>query len=52
MEATKTLGSVGAALGIYYGMTKQKGFWITAGLVALFAIGGAALGSVYESTKK
>ena len=49
---TGTFGSLGAIVGIWYGVSKNKGFWATAGFTILFAIGGTALGSVYESTKK
>ena len=52
MDVSKALTSLGAVAGIYYGVTKNKGFWGTAGFTLLFAIGGAALGSFYESVKK
>lgn len=49
---TATFGSLGAIVGIWYGVSKNKGFWATAGYTILFAIGGTALSSVYQSTKK
>lgn len=52
MDVSKALTSVGAVFGLYYGVTKNKGFWGTAGLTLLCAIGGAALGTFYESVKK
>ena len=52
MEVPKTLTSIGAEAGLYYGDTKNKGFWGTAGFTLLFAIGGAALGHFYNSVKK
>ena len=52
MDVTKGLTSVGAVFGLYYGVTKNKGFWVTAGLTLISAIGGAALGTFYESIKK
>jgi hypothetical protein len=52
MEVHKALTSLGAVAGIYYGVTKNKGFWATAGFTLLFAIGGAAIGSFYNSIKK
>lgn len=51
MQVSKSLSSLGAVAGLYYGVTKNKGFWGTAGFTLLFAIGGAALGSFYESIK-
>lgn len=51
MKVTNGLTSLGAVAGLYYGVTKNKGFWGTAGFVLLFSIGGAALGNVYESIK-
>ena len=45
------IGSLGAIVGIYYGVTKSKGFWGTAGFALLFALGGVAVGKVYESIK-
>lgn len=44
-------GSLGAIVGIFYGVTKNKGFWGTAGFALLFAFGGVAIGKVYESVK-
>jgi hypothetical protein len=52
MEVSKALTSIGAVTGLYYGVTKNKGFWGTAGFTLLFAIGGVALGKFYESIKK
>ena len=52
MEVPKALTSLGAVAGLYYGVTKNKGFWGTAGFTLLFAIGGAALGHFYNSVKK
>jgi hypothetical protein len=52
VNATSGLSSLGAVLGIYYGVSKGKGFWATAGFTLLFSIGGAALGNAYESFKK
>jgi len=49
MKVSSALSSLGAVGGIYYGVTKSKGFWTTAGFAILFAIGGAALGNAYES---
>jgi hypothetical protein len=49
---TGTFSSLGAIVGIWYGVSKNKGFWATAGFTILFAIGGTALGSVYQSIKK
>ena len=52
MEVSKALTSLGAVAGIYYGVTKNKGFWATAGFTLLFAIGGSALGNFYNYVKK
>ena len=52
VNATSGLSSLGAVLGIYYGVSKGKGFWATAGFTLLFSIGGAALGNAYESFKQ
>jgi lipoprotein signal peptidase len=52
MEVPKALTSLGAVAGLYYGVTKNKGFWGTAGFTLLFAIGGAALGNFYDAVKK
>jgi len=52
VDVTKVLSSLGAVAGIYYGVTKGKGFWVTAGFALLFSVGGAALGSAYETIKK
>ena len=47
-----TFSSIGAIAGIWYGVSKSKGFWATAGFTILFAVGGAALGSIYEKNIK
>jgi hypothetical protein len=52
MRLTSALSSAGAILGIYYGVTKNKSFWTTAGYTLLFSIGGAALGSIYNQIDK
>jgi len=44
-------GSLGAIIGIYYGVSKGKGFWHVAGYSILFALGGVALEKVYQSLK-
>ena len=51
MDVTKSLSSLGAVLGIYYGVSKSKGFWATAGFTILFAVGGASIGKAYEYLK-
>jgi hypothetical protein len=51
-KITTILTSGGALLGIIYGVSKQKGFWATAGLTLLFSIGGAAAGSVVDAIQK
>ncbi len=51
VSVTSALTSVGAFCGIFYGMTKHKPFWMTAGLTILFAVGGAAIGNAYERVK-
>lgn len=45
------LTSIGAIVGIFYGVSKRLPFAATAGLTILFAIGGAALGTAYEAMK-
>jgi hypothetical protein len=45
MQLTSALSSGGAVLGIYYGISKNKSFWTTAGFAILFSLGGAALGT-------
>jgi hypothetical protein len=52
MEVSKALTSLGAVAGLYYGVTRNKGFWGTAGFTLLFALSGVALGKFYESIKK
>jgi hypothetical protein len=49
MNVTSALTSLGAVYGIYYGVTKRKSFWTTAGFTILFSIGGAALGTAYNA---
>jgi hypothetical protein len=49
MRVSSALTSVGAVYGIYYGVSKGKSFWTTAGFTILFAIGGAALGAAYHA---
>jgi hypothetical protein len=49
MKVTSALSSMGAVYGIYFGVKKKKTFWETAGFTILFAIGGAALGSAYNT---
>lgn len=49
MRTTSALSSMGAVLGIVYGVSKKKSFWTTAGFAILFSIGGAALGTAYNS---
>lgn len=51
MNSSTALSSVGAIVGIVYGISKKKSFWTTAGFTILFAIGGAALGSAYNAIK-
>jgi len=48
MKQIQTLSSVGAVLGIYYGVSNGKSFWTTTGFAILFAIGGASLGVAYQ----
>lgn len=49
MQVKSALTSIGAIAGIYYGISKQKSFWVTAGVTLLFSLGGAALGHAYET---
>jgi hypothetical protein len=49
MKVTSALSSAGAIVGIYYGVSKGKSFWTTAGFAILFSFGGAALGVTYNS---
>jgi len=44
MNLSSGLSSVGAIIGVFYGVTKRKSVWTTAGITILFAIGGAAAG--------
>ncbi len=48
MKVQSALSSLGAVGGIYYGVSKGKGFWATAGFAILFAVGGGLLGHAYE----
>ena len=52
MKITSALSSLGAVYGIYYGVSKKKSFWTTAGFTILFSIGGAALGAPYNAIKE
>lgn len=54
MDVQKSLISLGALGGIFYGINKQKGFVAIAGLGLLFAFVGAGLGVAYNNmtTKK
>jgi hypothetical protein len=45
------LSSLGAIGGIAYGISLKKGFWVTACLGLLFAVGGAAVGTTYNYLK-
>ena len=49
MRLSSALSSLGAVAGIAYGVSNRKSFWTTAGFAILFAIGGAALGTAYNS---
>jgi hypothetical protein len=49
MKYSSVLSSLGAVGGIYYGVSKKKSFWTTAGFTILFAIGGGALGTAIET---
>lgn len=49
MRVTGALSSIGAVYGIYYGVSKGKSFWTTAGFTILFAIGGAAAGTAINA---
>lgn len=54
MEQSKLTGiltSAGALAGIVYGISKQNGFWATAGFALLFSVAGAAGGSVIDGIK-
>ncbi len=52
LKITNTLTSAGAVGGIIYGISKQKGFWATAGYTLLFAVAGGMLGTAINSQKK
>jgi hypothetical protein len=49
LKLTKTLTSVGAIGGIAYGISKQKGFWATAGYTIILALAGGFLGTTIDS---
>jgi len=51
MELKQPLTSAGAVGGIIYGISKQKGFWVTAGYTLLFAVAGAMLGTAINSAQ-
>jgi hypothetical protein len=51
LKLTNTLTSAGAVGGIIYGISKQKGFWATAGYTLLFAVAGGMLGTAVNSVK-
>ena len=44
MNISGGLSSVGAIIGVFYGVSQRKSVWTTAGLTILFALGGAAAG--------
>ncbi len=50
-KITTILTSGGALVGIVYGISREKGFWATAGFTLLFSIAGAAAGSVIQSVQ-
>jgi len=50
-KLTGILTSAGALAGIIYGVSKQKGFWATAGFALLFSVAGAAGGAVIDGLK-
>jgi hypothetical protein len=52
MKTAPALTQIGAIAGLFYGVSKQKPFWTTAGLTLLFAVGGTVLGMTYDSIKK
>lgn len=47
-DATTALTTVGAMVGLGYGVLKNKPFWTTAILTVVFATGGAALGTAIQ----
>jgi hypothetical protein len=44
MNYTKSLTSIGALVGVFYGIKKQKSFWGTASYVLIFSLAGATIG--------
>jgi hypothetical protein len=44
MNYTSSLTSIGALVGVFYGIKKQKKFWGTAGYVVTFSLVGASIG--------
>lgn len=51
MELAKTFTTVSALAGLAYAVSKRHGFWLTAGITVISAIGGAAVGSVVNQIK-
>lgn len=51
MNLTKTFTTVSALAGLFYSVSKRHGFWMTAGITVVSAIGGAAVGSVVTNLK-
>ena len=48
MNLSGGLTSVGAIIGVFYGVSQRKSFWTTAGFTILFALGGAAAGTTIK----
>jgi hypothetical protein len=48
-KVVNTLTQAGAIGGIIYGISKQKGFWSTAGYTILFAVAGGVLGTAINT---
>jgi hypothetical protein len=48
MNLSGGLTSVGAIIGVFYGVSQRKSFWTTAGFTILFAVGGAAVGTAIK----
>ena len=48
MNLSGGLTSVGAIIGVFYGVSQRKSFWTTAGFAILFALGGAAAGTALK----
>jgi hypothetical protein len=44
--------SIGAIVGIYFGVKNQKGFWMTMGYALALGITGGLIGEAYENLKK